>query len=503
MIIAKQTSIVVDNYEVGTSEQLERSFTLYDKVRHQTYVKGLEFDPDTGKMILPRGIDLKWLEFQLHERIFIDHSFDVYDTFSTQLRLRYRPRNDRQRETLEFMLGRGQYEYTRGHSQLCVNNNTGEGKTWACITAAAIMNIRSIVITSNIGWLEQWKARIEEYTDISPREICFVKGSATLRQLMERGAEQYRFILVSHSTLASYAKTNGWDSIGELFKRIKVGLKFYDEAHLFFDNMCNIDFHTNTYKTYYVTATLGRSGEGENRIFKFYIKNIPSICLFDPDSDPHTKYTAILYNSLPSPEQISECKNSVYGLDRNKYTNYVVNQDNFILLLHIIMQQYVMRTQGKVLMYIGTNASIEKVHAWLEDHYPMFSYGIYTTLTDKESKPAQLNKKVILSTTKSAGAAMDIAGLELTIVLAEPFSSEILARQTLGRTRAANTQYVDVVDVAFRQTRKFYDKKKPIFDKYALSCDELRFNNHLLQVTAEDCMKNMNERIFPFICDAF
>lgn len=498
MITAKQTSIVVDYYEPGSALSLEQSFTLYDKVSHRTYLKGIIYDPETGKMILPRGIDLSWLEYQLNEPIEIDHQYDPFDVLPTQLRLRYKPRNDKQRETLEFMLGRGDKSFTKFHSQLCVNNNTGEGKTWACITTAVIMNLRSIVITSNIDWLNQWKERILEYTDISPREICFVKGSATLRQLMEHGADQYRFILVSHSTLASYAKTNGWDAVGDLFKRMKIGIKFYDEAHIFFDNMCNIDFHTNTYKTYYVSATLSRSSEGENRIFKFYIKNIPSICLFDPDSDPHTKYTAILFNSLPNAQQIADCKN-VYGLDRNKYTNYVVEQDNFILLLHIIMSKVVMYTAGKVLMYIGTNAAIDKVKAWLEDHYPMFSYGVYTSVTKKEDKQAQLDKKIILSTTKSAGAAMDIAGLELTIVLAEPFRSEVLARQTLGRTRAANTQYIEVVDNSFRHTRKFYDKKKPVFDKYASSCEEQRFGNNYLKVTAEECIKLMEERIFPFI----
>lgn len=498
MVTAKQTSIVVDYYEPGTAPKLEQCFTLYDRITHSTYLKGIEYNEETGRLILPRGIDISWLEYQLQQEVYIDQRYDPFDVLQGQLRLRYKPRDERQKETLEFMLGRGDKAFTKYESQLCVNNNTGEGKTWACITTAVIMNLRSIVITSNIGWLDQWKARILEYTDISPREICFVKGSATLRHLMENGADQYRFILVSHSTLASYAKTNGWDAIGELFKRMKIGLKFYDEAHIFFDNMCSIDFHTNTYKTFYVSATLGRSNDGENRIFKFYIKNIPSICLFDPDSDPHTKYTAMLFNSLPNPQQIADCKNA-YGLDRNKYTNYVIEQENFILLLHIIMTQVVTRVGGKVLIYIGTNAAIDKMKEWLEDHYPMFSYGVYTSTTKKEIKQAQLEKKIILSTTKSAGAAMDIAGLELTIVLAEPFRSEVLARQTLGRTRAPDTQYIDVVDNSFKQTRRFYDKKKPVFDKYASSCEELRYGNNYLKVTAEECIALMEERPIPFI----
>lgn len=499
-IVVKQTSIVVNNYEAGTAPSLERCFMVFDRLTHQYFLKGIEYDEETGRLVLPRGIDIPWLEHQLNQQAKVDYYHDKFDMLPGQVMLRYKPRDDRQRETLAFMLGKGMYDYTKHRSQLCVNNNTGEGKTWACVTTACIMNMRSIVITSTIGWLDQWKARILEYTDLTPRNICFIKGSARINKLIEEGPGEFRFFLVSHSTIASYAKTNGWDAVGELFKLLRIGIKFYDEAHMFFDNMCKIDYHTNTYKTYYVSATLGRSNEEEDRIFKFYIKNIPSICLFDPESDPHTKYRAILFNSQPSAQQIADCKNS-YGLDRNKYTNYVIEQDNFILLLHIIMNKIVLNTDGKVLMYIGTQAAIEKVKDWLEDHYPMFTYGVYTHKTPAEKKQSQLDKRIILSTTKSAGAAVDIAGLKLTIVLAEPFRSEVLARQTLGRTRAADTEYVDVVDNSFHYTRRFYDKKKPVFDKYASECTEERYGNNTLVAVAEECKEYLRTHPFPFVFD--
>lgn len=497
-ITVKQTSIIVDGYEVGMAPRLERSFTLYDKLTHQHYVKGIEYDPDTKRLVLPRGIDIKWLEYQLNAKANVDYNADPYDYMPEDVLLRYKPRNERQVKTLQFMVGAGEdYKYTKGHSQLCVNNNTGEGKTWACISTACYLGLKSIVITSRTGWLEQWKDRILEYTNITPREILFLTGSPSINHVLKYGTAQYKFILASHSTLASYAKTHGWEAIGELFRQMRVGLKFYDEAHMYFDNMAKLDFYTNTYKTYYVTATLARSNEDENRIFKYYIKNIPSISFFDENEDPHTSYTAYVYNSRPTAEQASKCKNA-YGLDRNTYTNYVVKQDNFFLLLHILMCQVVIPAGGKVLIYIGTNAAIDYVKAWLEDHYPMFTYGVYTSVITN-NKRAQLDKKVILSTTKSAGAAVDIAGLEKIIVLAEPFKSQVLARQTLGRTRADNTEYVEVVDNSFAQTRRFYNAKLPIFDKYATSCDEVRLNDNILRATAYQCIQDLEERPFPFV----
>lgn len=495
-VIAKQSSIYINGYRPGMAPKLEGCFSLYDPISHRSYLKGVDYNPEEERLIVPRGIDIKWLEYQLNSHVILDTKHDPFDYLPTVPMLKYRPKNDRQVKTLQFMTGEGQYKYTSERSQLCVNNNTGEGKTWACVSTACFLNIRSIVITSYTGWLEQWRDRIAEYTNISPREILFLVGNASINKILRDGADQYRFILASHSTLATYAKKNGWESIGELFKKMRVGLKFYDEAHLYFDNMCKIDFYTNTYKTYYVTATLARSNEDEDRIFKYYMKNVPSITFFDQNVDPHTSYTAMIYTSNPTPKQMSKCRNA-YGLDRNNYANYVVEQENFILLLHIIMCNIVMYSSGKTLIYIGTNAAIETVKEWLEDHYPMFTYGIYTSIVTGNKKE-QLEKQVILSTTKSAGAAMDIQGLTTTIVLAEPFKSEVLARQTLGRTRADNTQYIEAVDYSFGQIRRFYNHKLPIFDKYATSCEEERYNNNRLMIEADRCTKYLEEHPFPF-----
>ena len=83
--------------------------------------------------------------------------------------------------------------------------------------------------------------------------------------------------------------------------------------------------------------------------------------------------------------------------------------------------------------------------------YPQYKtqIGIYTSIIPDSEKEDQLNKRIILSTTKSCGSAMDIHGLKVTVVLAEPFRSEVLARQTLGRTRDDNTYYIDCVDDGF------------------------------------------------------
>ena len=177
----------------------------------------------------------------------------------------------------------------------------------------------------------------------------------------------------------------------------------------------------------------------------------------------HTKYAAIRFNSDPTPIDAGKCKNN-YGLNRIAYTDYLVRNDNFHKLLNILVTMAI-KKPGKHLFYIGTNEAILYVRDWIYANFPELvgQVGIYTSIIPAQHKKDQLDRKIILSTTKSAGAAMDIKGLAEVVNLAEPFKSRVLAQQTLGRTRSDNTLYKDIVDTGFYYTKKFYEHKKPVF----------------------------------------
>lgn len=507
-IEVKQTSIVINDYDMGDCPKIEGVFSVYDMITHSYFFKAIEYNEENRRLILPRGIDLFYLEnlFGVHPKIEVG-MHDKYDKLDN-MRLKYLPRDDEQKEALKFMVGELQYKSNKGNSQLSVNLNTGKGKTYCSIATVSYLKLRSAIITSSISWLEQWRDCILQYTDTKPREIYMMTGTASVLRLLKKDISQYKFILMSHGTIKSYGNKYGWDKVTELFKYTKIGIKFYDEAHLEFDNICKIDFHTNTYKTFYVTATPSRSDKDENRIYQLYFKNVPAIDLFNEDNDPHTKYIAIRYGSAPTAQEISDCKN-LYGLDRNKYTNYVVKKDNFYKMLRIIIDMGI-KLNGKILLFIGTNNAIEIVKNWMVANYPELAndIGIFTSTVTKD-KEKQLDKKFILSTTKSCGAAVDIKGLKMTVVLAEPFKSEIIARQTLGRTRDNNTIYIEIVDDDFYYVKKYYYEKKPIFSKYALSCTETKLKQQELDSRALDIINkresiinqynNINFMISPII----
>lgn len=500
-VVLTNSAIIINNYEMGDAPSLEYNFKIWDPIIHSSVLVGMHYDELKKQLYLPRGIDVSYVMRKLESRNMSENPYEYcvkschkYERIKS-VKLRYGPRDQRQVEALNFMLCQNKYMHNMAKSQFAINLPTGAGKTYCSTAAISYLGLKSIIITSQTGILEQWKNAIMEYTNLSSNDICKLEGSAPIERILRGRSKSIDkpIYLVTHSTLKSYGDKNGWDSIGKLFEKLGIGLKFYDEAHQNFANMCMIDFHTNVYRTYYVTATPKRSNKDENRVYALYMKSIPSVDLFDEDKDPHTKYMAIRFNSNPRYIDISNCKN-MYDLDRMKYIDYLMGNENFWHMFDYIFNM-VEKTGGKALFYIGKNDAILKVRDRIVRHYPEYEndIGIYTSIS--ASKQEEKQKRFILTTTKSAGAGEDIKGLKYSVILAEPFKSDVLAQQTLGRTRDSNTFYIELVDVGFKQVNNYYNAKKPIFAKYALSTKQIDIPKEQIMTAAQTAYEERLDRI--------
>lgn len=476
-VIVRNSCIEITNYEKGDCEKLEGYFQVYDLLTHRYNFFGLHFDKENKRLFLPRGIDIWFVKKALDVR---DHSVqnnNPYSNFEKEAFLKYKPRDDEQYQALNFMCGiTEEYQENLYLPQLSVNLVTGKGKTYCSIATACFFQIKTIIITDSTSLLNQWKNEILYYTNLTEKDIMYINGSEVMNIIAmgkSNKAKAASIFLIPHATIRSYANIYGWDKLNRVFLSLGIGIKIIDEAHKNFENILMIDFYTNVWKTYYVTATPLKSNDSENRIYQLFLKNVPSIDLFDEDKDPHTDYLAIKWNSKPSPKDISRCTNK-YGLDRNRYVDYITKNPEFYKMMYIVMD-LVLKCKGRVLIYIGTNEAIIRVYEWMLNNYPELGgdIGIFTSIMEtREAKLKEREKKIILSTTKSAGVGEHIEGLKMTIVLAEPFKSEVIARQSLGRTRDKDTMYVEIVDMGFKFIKRFYLAKLPVFNKYALSTED-------------------------------
>lgn len=504
-VIVKNSCIVIEDYILGSCKQLEKNFILWDPIYHRPKgILGIYYQSKEKRLIIPRGLDIwkikQWLGVKYHD----SEAPAPYQEITNPIKMKYKPRDKYQEEALKFMLGLDQYDENKYQPQLSVNLNTGKGKTYCSIATISFMRIKSIIITGTNSLLNQWKNNIEEYTSLKSTDIFYIQGSDTLNMiLMDKSikAKQADIYLCSHKTIRSFCDQYGWDKLDLVFRKLGIGMKFIDEAHANFSNMLMIDFFTNVYKTYYVTATPIRSNTQENKIYSLSFKNVPFIDLFNPETDPHTDYVAIKWNSHPTPQNISYCKNA-YGLDRNKYVNYVTLNPYFYQMMYIIMDMY-LKCGGRALFYIGTNEGILRVYQFICQNYPQIAHdvGIFTSLVDREQKLKEREKKLLLTTTKSAGVGEDIKGLKLAVVLAEPFKSEVLTRQALGRLRNNNTMFVELVDMGFRYIMKYYYSKLPTLNRYALSVTDTVIDNYELRMRSEKLQEQQQEKAdrCPFI----
>ena len=406
-----------------------------------------------------------------------------------------------QREAIDFIIGRDKYIAIKDAPQLCVNLNTGAGKTFVTIACSAYIGIKSIIMLSSIGWIDQWKSCICEYTDTSPNEIYVITGSSSIAMILQGKVKlnNIKYFLASHQTIGTYASKYGWDKVTELFKLLRVGIKIYDEAHLYYKSICEIDFHTNTKKTLYLTATPMRSNEDEDRVYQAAFAECPKINLFNEETDPRTHYVALLYNSHPSEKDIIKCNNRrAQCFDVNAYCRYASSNETFYKILRIVLEEIFMR--GKALIYVGLNDAILKIKDWIIYNYPWLKdqVGIYTSIIPKDKKEEEKNKMIILTTTRSAGAALDIKGLKVTVILSEIFKSKVVARQALGRTRDRDTICIECVDVGFSAAEACYRHKFPEMETYALDTETIFLDDDAINNRIKEIMDNEVDRIKSF-----
>lgn len=491
----RHSCIVIDNFIRGDNVGFEHLFQIYDKGRFCYKDVAMYIDSENDKLYIPSGTEYYLLEkYFKGSRI---HSKDKPDPYMKvkQIKLSTKPRDDIQKQAINFCIGDGKYCNNRRENQIFLNLNTGKGKTYVTIAVSAFYSVKTAIIMYAQSWIEQWKERIMEYTDTRSENIYTILGNVSIQRLLN-GSVDHRFIkyyLISLDTITEYAKSAGWEAVHKLFITLQIGIKVYDEAHLRPENIMMVDFFTDTWKTYYVTATPMLSDPIKNKVYQRVYKTIPKITLFDEENDPHTDYLPIFYNSHPSTVDLQNCRSN-YGFNIIWYANYLPMRPNYYNVLRIVLEEYVLpkiSREGKVLIYIGTNNSILLTYNWLKYTYPFMDIGIFTTLIDKSEKRKQLDKKIILSTAKSAGVAVDIKGLEFTIDICEPGKSEVVLRQKLGRTRADNTLFIDVVDCGFPELRNYYQQKQRIYRKYARNILEPIYLN---DVVIRDKLINLRQR---------
>jgi superfamily II DNA or RNA helicase len=388
--------------------------------------------------------------------------YNNYEIDKVIFKLKCLPRDEFQFKGVRFLACKEEYESLARSSRFNLELGTGIGKTYCAIAAIWHYQVRSIVILHLDSLIEQWKARIKKYTNIVDNEIYIISGKESIDKLYEQGVKRYKIILASHSTLRSYAKSEGENKLDELFAFMKIGIKVYDEAHLEFNNIMNIDFHTNVKKTFYLTATAKRSAFKQNILYQRVLGASPSLSLKLKKEDRNVVACLIEFDSKP-PQLIEHSLSTMKGLHPAKYLRYIFNnkraKDKTFKCFNIAINT-LKDIDGQIAILVGLVELIPVARKFIEDNFPELkdNIGELHSKIPKKDRETNKSKKILITTFKSFGTGTDLEDM-LGIINFESYSSSVTATQLIGRLRNKG-YYIEIIDKGILKRLKQFRRAK-------------------------------------------
>lgn len=453
------THIEVSPYKQGDALNLEYELQVYDKFAHKVVFQCFQIDEEKNILYLPRGYNVIKLEQIFGIKAF--KSQKNYTVKKINFKLMCQPRDDYQFQAMNFLGCQDRYEKFKNSTRFNLELGTGIGKTYCAIAAIWHYQVCSCIILHIETLIDQWKDRIKKYTNIVDREIYVIRGKASIDKLFKDGTSGYKIFLISHRTLAAYAKSNGNKAIGELFEYLQIGIKIYDEAHLEFANIMKVDFNSNVPKNFYLTATAGRTVAQENKLYVMALGSAPSLSLSLPKDQMKVVACIIQYNSKPN--RIEETLLSTQrGLNQYRYLEYCVykkGKEDFFKAFDIAFNT-LKEIDGQVAILVGMKKIIADIHKYIDKNFPEYKdmIGELHSDIDKKDKAEQLKKKIIITTYKSFGTGTDIPNM-LGVINCEPYSSYIMPNQLIGRLRNKG-YYIEILDIGIKKREKQFEKVK-------------------------------------------
>ena len=443
-----RTHIILHPYNRDNRiESLERLFSVRDEYFQYNPI-GLYLDTENEELRIPRGINISKLESIYDCNANIIKGYDDYNKLIAKLN--YEPRDDNQTKAIAFLLGEGDYKNNKSYARKILELDTSMGKTYCATACMCYLKIATGIIVNSELLLEQWIDRITEYTNISEKEIFIVKGAASVNKIMKDKCKKVKVFIISHDTISSYGNKYGWHSVTELFKKMKIGLKIYDEAHLAFANIIKIDLFTNTRYTYYLSATAERTNIEENKLYKRIFGSVPILSIHRTKEEAYVNGIVLKYETEPTYIELGMMKNKK-GMNVSKYMDYMVygkGKYYFFKALRVVLNT-MLNEEGSIMILLSRKRVIATVKEYIENEYPDIEVGIITSdVKGKEERKNELTKKVILSTYGSFGTGSDVDNVR-TLYMCEPYSSKRNLRQCLGRLRYKKGRtlvYIELVD---------------------------------------------------------
>lgn len=474
IIYVFHTHLEVTNITDSELFQLKKRYSKWDEIYHR--YEPISYYYENGILYLPRGTDIDKLMSMLYTKNVIygkredkPYTIPKYDFNGT-------PKSSIQADATRFLLSIGRFAGSDKYSQKGLNLDTGEGKTFATICNVINKRLRTMIIVDAIKLKKQWMSEFMKFSTIPEDRLCDIDSSDTMNKLFKEPELNYDVFFVNHQTLSSYAKQYGWQAVRKFIGKLGIGIKVFDEAHLFFKNTLMIDFFSNCRFTIYLTATFGRSDKREAYL---YNDAFASVYRFGEETSTYSdkvKHTIYIPTFFSSDIDIGELYRLTtnHGFSKDRYIEYVITRDKSHWCLNnmISILDEALSREGRILVIGTTIESCEVIKKRILKTFKDLKVDTVHSKQKRSFEDIVNDNQVIVSTVKSVGKGLNIPKLR-SIINLEPIASKIIFIQLFGRLRRYNpetdesTYFYDLIDTSIPRCLEFYEFKKPAVEKIA------------------------------------
>lgn len=455
------THIEIRPYEKGKykalDEKLEKEFEVFDRYAFKTSFEAYMIDGDT--LYLPKGVNLTSLMLLTNTDVFptIHYDYDKYEKIPREYTITRDPNTEIRREAVDFMTSQGKYSKNKANTQYMLNLDVGLGKTYAMVSAIMHYRAKTLIIIYFTSLVQDWINELKASTNIPANKIKFIDDDKTFMDVLEEDSAYV--CIITHQRLQAYANANGVDALRNWFRKARFGLKCFDEAHRFFKSILKIDYCSNVYKTFYLTATKGRVDRQQKFIYNQVFKTTSKFGENLPESDEHRKHTnfiAVFFRSHPPAGTIVSTRR---GIDHYKYIDYELhNEEQTMLRAYKRIIEQIEELEGRVLVISPKIESCDFIVDYTRKITNKSCYAYHSKKSDAEREVAE-NADIIASTFGSLGEGRNIKGLRFIICL-QAIGSEINIIQLRGRLREyskeLDTYMFYLVDAGIRESTDIY-----------------------------------------------
>ena len=317
----------------------------------------------------------------------------------------------------------------------------GYGKTIAFLNFLSVRQELACCVMK-LGYAEQWRKTIPKILNIRDDEIFFIRSSKSIKHLIglaKTNTFKYKIILFANASLHAYlkpAKTDEYEmSVGELFRRLGVGILLIDEVH---ENLHQNYLLCSAIK---VPKVIGLSATFDSRDSKvkyfqrllFPFDDRYDIMLSDPYIDYIETNIYLPFNVMPNASIRGNPAYSQIAFEEWWLKRPVYLKQLLLTLMNCANKGYLNhRKPGQKLMFYAMRLDmVDKIVGLLE----LADLNLKViTYREGDAYERLLDADIIVTTPIKAGAAVDIPGLITIISLYMTFSMQRVI-QMMGRLR--------------------------------------------------------------------